>query len=485
MFFLSFTLHRLLLLIGLAFGAAVLLAACTVGPDYQKPTTDLPAGWVSAAPAADADGVQQLWWQNFHDPVLDQLITQAIADNPDVKIAEARILAARANRASAKAALLPTGDVSASGVREANQFAIPSGSFPGLTDPYNIFQTGFDASWELDLFGGHRRELEATNAELAGAIATRGDTLVSLLAEVARTYIDIRAAQAELKIAADTITSDRNAADIARQRFEAGQTARFDLTQADAQLEQAGSQLPYYRNQLAQAQFSLDVLIGAAPGTTKTLTDTPQPVPVAAQAVVLAAPAKVIANRPDILVAERQLAAATARQGEAVAQFFPDISLTGFLGLLNTDAGSLLRTASRSYLLSGKLVWPILSYGSLEANLDAANAQQQAALAQYQKTVLSALSDVERSVTSYTERERYRQALDRTVAADQHADAIARERYKEGLTSFLEVLDAERTLYAAQTQAALASAETSQDLVAVYKSLGGGWQSAPGDNKAP
>nr|MDP9128431.1 TolC family protein [Pseudomonadota bacterium] len=188
----------------------------------------------------------------------------------------------------------------------------------------------------------------------------------------------------------------------------------------------------------------------------------------------------VIVNRPDIREAERKLAAATAQQGVAVAKFFPDLSLTGFFGLLNTNAGQLLTTASKSWAAGGQVLWPILSYGALSANLDAANAQQQEAMAAYQKTIMAALSDVERSVTAYTKQQEYAETLEKAVADTRHAAAISRQRYKEGLTSFLEVLDAERTLYASESQMTAAEAATAQDLVAVYKSLGGGWRQAPG-----
>jgi len=226
---------------------------------------------------------------------------------------------------------------------------------------------------------------------------------------------------------------------------------------------------------LAQAEYSLDVLLGEQPGAAHALVGSTGAIPASDKKIVLMAPAAVIAHRPDIRVAERKLAAATAQQGVAVAQFFPDISLSGFVGLLNTNASSLLQAGSKSWMVGGNVLWPILSYGKLSANLDSANAGQQEALATYQKTMISALSDVERSVTAYTEQEKYRQSLMKAVADNRHASKISQERYKEGLTSFLEVLDAERTLYNSQNQLTDASARTSENMVAVYKSLGGGW----------
>jgi NodT family efflux transporter outer membrane factor (OMF) lipoprotein len=466
---------------------AALLAGCEVGPDYQRPEMGLPGSWISGGTQAAPDGQQapsaaeqidQVWWQNFNDPVLNQLIAHAAAGNLDVQIAEARIAEARATQSTAAAGLLPTGDFKATANREANQFAFP-GNLPGLTSPFNSYQTGFDASWELDLFGGHKRDLESASAGVEASIASRDEVLVSMLAEVARTYVDIRQYQSQLAVAEATIASDANSADIARQRFEAGQSPRVDLTQAEAQLDQAKTQLPYYRNLLAQAEFSLDVLLGEQPGAAHTLVQQPMPIPLTDKGVVLAAPAVVIANRPDIRNAERQLAAATAMQGVAVAKFFPDISLNGFIGLLSTDIGQLPTAGAKSWLAGGSLVWPILSYGSLSANLDAANAKQQEAMLSYKKSMISALSDVEKSVTAYTEQENYRVGLERTVNDNKHTIEIARERYKEGLTSFLEVLDAQRTLYTSQSQLIQSVAQTSQNMIAVYKSLGGGWAQSP------
>jgi NodT family efflux transporter outer membrane factor (OMF) lipoprotein len=453
-----------------------LLPGCKMGADYDRPVAAAQAdSWVSSATDPQAE-IEQDWWKHFNDPMLDKFITRAIAGNWDLKVAEARIAEARAARATAGNDLLPTVNTDASYERQANRIAFPAAPGFNLAKPFDVYQTGFDASWELDLFGGKRRALESANADLQAAEATRDDARVSLLAEVARTYVDIRQYQAQLTIAQDTITADEETAQIARQRFKAGEAAEFEATQADAQAEQAKAQLPYYQNLLLQAEFSMDVLLGKKAGDTQSIIADSQPVPVADKVLVLAAPAKAIASRPDIRVAERKLASATAQQGVAVAQFFPDVSLSGFLGLLNTDAGDLLRRSSKSWDIGGNVLWPILNYGKLEANLHASDARQQEALAQYQKSVLTALSDVERSVTSYTKEEDHRAALSEAVKDDQKALSIARARYKEGLSSFTQVLDTERTLYVLQSQAAASGALASQNLISVYKSLGGGWQ---------
>jgi NodT family efflux transporter outer membrane factor (OMF) lipoprotein len=409
--------------------------------------------------------------------VLNQLIEKTLQGNWDLKIAEARIAEARAARATATNDLLPTVNTDANYERQGNRIAFGSVPFD-LAKPFDFYQTGFDASWELDLFGGRRRALESATAELKASEASSDDAMISLLAEVARTYIDIREYQAQIVIVEDTIAADEHTAKIARERFKAGEAPGLDATEAEAQVKQAQSQLPVYQSQLLQTEFSMDVLLGSKMGATQGIITSTAPIPLADKELVLATPAKVIAMRPDIRVAERKLASATAQQGVATAQFFPDVSLIGFFGLLSPTANELLNTGSKSWDVGGNVVWPILNYGKLSANLHASNAREQEAFAQYQKSVLSALADVERSVTAYNKEQTHRAALENVIAADLHALAIARARYKQGLSSFIDVLDAERTLYAAQSQAAASRGAESQNLIAVYKSLGGGWKNA-------
>lgn len=468
---------QMLLVAGFGLG----LAGCEVGPDYQKPETSVPPEWASeqSQGVSDKAEIDQAWWRNFNDPVLAKLIDKAAANNFDLKIAEARIARARAGVASSDAALLPTGDVKGSATREGNRIALPGGSgnpFAALLHkPFNVFEAGFDASWEMDLFGGNRRAEESAEAQLQASEASRDDVRVSLLAEVARSYVAIRQYQARLAIAADIVAAEKKTVDIAEQLFKAGQNPQLDVTQAQAALEQAETQLPHIRDGLAQEEYGMDVLLGEQPGTAQVMIGAPADIPASDKKLVLAAPAAVIAQRPDIRVAERKLAAATAQQGVAAAKFFPDISLTGFFGALNTSMNNLATAGNQSWLAGGSVLWPILSYGTLSANLDAADAQQQEAMAAYQKTIIGALSDVERSLSAYTEQEKFLQSSLNEVEKTKHARAIAQERYQQGLTSRLAVLEADRSLYAAEDRLTQARGEASQNLIAVYKSLGGGW----------
>lgn len=447
------------------------LPACTVGPDYHVPQNILPSHWLSSEKVDDSATLQQEWWKQFHDPVLDQLIAKAAAGNFDMKIAQARIAEARAGVRGAKNNLLPAVNSSATADRQANRVA-----FPGpidLSKPFNTFQAGFDASWELDLFGGARRGIEAQEANFSAAEATADDIRVSMLAEVARTYIDIRVAQANLDIANQLTEADQKTLDITKERFAAGDVAGVDVTRARAELEQTQSDIPHYHDQIAQSEFKIDVLLGEQPGTTYELTKEASAIPSIAGSATLATPASAIANRPDIRVAERQLAAATAQQGVAVAKFFPDISLSGFIGLLNVDAANLVQSGSRSWNGEGSVVLPILNYGALSANLDIADAKQQQAMTNYKKTVIAALSDVERSVSAYEQGLLQNEDVQKSVSDSSHAVEVARQRYKEGLTSLLEVLDAERHFYAGRYLQAGEEGKNAQNLIALYKSFGG------------
>lgn len=463
---------------------AIFLFGCTVGPDYRKPETNSPKNWISSQHhqgLTAKDIHEQAWWRSFNDPVLNQLIAKAVQGNFDLKSAEWRISEARALYNLGMAALLPMGDMMGSVNRQKNQIAFPTGGSPTIADlvkqPFNVFKFGFDASWELDLFGGHRRDAESALADQEASVASFDEMMIVLLAEIAHTYVDIRLYQTQLNLAQNVFAIDEKAIGIVKQRFEAGGSPGMEVARAEAQQAQSQEQIHYFRNLLAQSEYKMDVLLGEQPGVSHDIiVFADASVPVVDMKLILAAPAAVIANRPDIRKAERKLAVATAQQGVAIAKFFPDVSLAGFIGLFNTNAANLLSISSASWSMGANVLWPILSYGSLSANLDAADARQQQALAKYQQTIISALSDVERSFTAYTEQEKHRQAREKATAAVRHVHEIAQERYRQGLTSFMEVLDAERNLHASNNLLIMAAAKTTQNIIAVYKSLGGGWK---------
>ena len=453
-----------------------ILGACTVGPDYSSPKTDVPQSWLASSSTEEVQ-LQANWWKHFNDPVLDKLIEKAESSNFDLKIAENRITEARASRQMAKSDLLPQANAKASAQREGNQLQFP-GAPASLKKPFSIYQAGFDASWEADIFGGKKRELESTTAELQASESSLNSIKISMLAEVAKNYINIRQYQAQIKLANDTLAADEKTLEINNKLFKAGTSPKLDVIQAQSRVNDTKSQLPKYESMLAQTEYATDVLLAEKPGYTHSLTMEVKPIPLTDKDLILSAPAKVIANRPDIVMAERKLASATAQQGVATAAFYPDISLSGFIGLMNVDGAHLLESGSKSWSLSGGILLPILNYGKLSANLSATDARQQEALTDYQKSVITALSDVESSVTAYQKDEQEHAALASSVEQKEHAAKIADDRYKLGMTSFLEVLDAKRAQYTTQQQLLISTATTSQNIVAVYKSLGGAWEPA-------
>ncbi len=463
--------------------ACVLLTACKIGPDYTVPKAkNLPESWREAK---SADGkplyalldekslAEAMWWKSFNDPVLDDIIVKGVSQNFDLKIANARISEARAQLASVKSDLLPQVNIAGSAEREANEVVFPGFSVP---KPFDIFQTGFDASWELDVFGGNRRALESARALFGAARATRDDVRISVLAEIARNYINVRRYQAQEAITGNIVKANQEALKITKDLFGVGSAIESDVINAENQLSQAQAQALTYQSLLAASEYALDLLLGEHPGATHALVTPVKPIPVADKQFVLNAPATVIANRPDIRIAERNLAASTSEIGVAKSKLFPDISIAGFFGFLSTSSGTLLTAQSKAWNINGNVTWPILNYGKISAGIHYSEAQQQEALETYKKSVTAALVDVETSLSSYNKQEENRTLADKIVSNQTHAEAIANQRYKTGVTSLMEALAAQKNLYAAQLQQADATAFTSQDFVAVYKSLGGGWK---------
>ena len=472
------------------------LASCKVGPDYQTPKNDIPDAWhetkpmtatpkaeeQQAAPELDKKALAEIeWWKQFNDPVLDALIEKGLAQNYDLKIAKARIAEARAQLAQAKSALLPEMDIMGSAEREANEIAFGTTTFP---KPFNIFQTGFDASWETDVFGGNRRIFEAVGALFGASKADMDEARISALAEIARTYINIRAYQAQVAAAQDTVTEEENNLKIRQELFHAGSTSETDAIHARTSDMQAKAQLLNYQSLLAASEYNLDLLLGEKPGTTHGLVAEVKPIPVADKDIVFTAPAEVIANRPDVRAAERRLASSNAEIGAAKSKLFPELSLGGFFGFFSPVSDTLIQAGSKSWNITGSIHWPILNYNEVTAGINLAKAQHEEALEIYKKSVTAALVDVETSLSSYNKQEQARILADKTVTENQHALDIANMRYKSGMDAFTEVLDAQKTFYASKIQAAATTASSSQDFIAVYKSIGGGWKAAKAPDKA-
>lgn len=502
----------------LALLPALLLGACAVGPDFKAPTADAPADWNDMqraqnapndprAPHADAPSVAQTsadpdprWWKQFHDPMLDSLIERAVAGNLDLQAAVLRITEAREQSIAAGAAGLPQIGANASVKREqlgvkgflesqgvydqinniggSNGTQIRQG-LDSATQPTTLYQYGFDASWELDLFGRVRRSVESADAQTLAQIESRNDALVSLESEVARTYAQLRGAQAIKQITLAEIDAEQQILDLTREQARVGLTSQQDVQSASAQVGTLQAQLPTLDAQIAQAMNGLAVLSGSPPGTLDAeLADTTgsAAVPPVPPTVPVGLPSTLARRRPDIRRAEAQLHAATAEVGVAVAQLYPDISLTGQVGMRASKASYLAHWSSLFWSVGPSISLPIFEGGQLRANVRVAKAEAGAAALQYRQTVLSALQDVDNALVTYRTEQDRRAALVRTVEANRISLQLATDSYRKGLTAFVTVLDAERQLAQTREQLAQSTVNVTTDLIAVYKSLGGGWQ---------
>jgi NodT family efflux transporter outer membrane factor (OMF) lipoprotein len=478
------------------------LFGCTVGPDFVPQKPDLPKDWVATAKPQGSIQAQPgivtaapldagAWWASFHDPILSSLIERAAASNLDIRTAALRIAEARALRNVAGADQWPSlsGNASYQNQRFSEKTAQGSlfgslgklGSGTGLTipsypNPYDQFQIGFDASWEPDLFGGVRRSVEAADADAQASVEDANDALVSLEGEVARSYIDLRNAQAHRKITQDNLDTQHEIEVLAREKMRAGLGNDFDVSNAAAQTTTTQSQLPLYNRQIDTDINQLSELLAREPNALQTELQTPAAVPPVPPDVPIGLPADLIRRRADIRAAEARLHAATARVGVAVADLFPRVTLDASFGTQAERFPDLANWASRFINIGPSLQIPIFEGGKLRATVRLQNIREKEAAVAYAKAVLTALHDVENALIEYNTEQSRRQSLQVTLLHNQNVLALARRRYKIGLTAFLDVLDAERTLQQTQLSLADSTAAVSTDLVALYKALGGGWE---------
>ncbi len=461
------------------------VCACAVGPSYTRPAVPVPETWselqAGQVAAADRPAIAR-WWMAFHDPTLEGLVTRAVDGNLDLKIAAARVMEARAARGIATSRALPQIDASAAYSRAQRSEAVPPfNSAAGASSPFgarvqDTFEAGFDASWEIDVFGGVRRDVEAAWAQVQAAEEGRRDVLVTAVAEVARNYVELRGAQRRLEILEATLRSQRDTLDLARVRFDAGLGSELDVTRAEGLLDATASQRPELERLARRAIHALDVLLGREKGALAAALEAPGAVPPLPPEIPSALPSELLSRRPDLRRAERELAAATARIGVATADLFPRFSIVGSFSRRSEDLGDLTSGASQSWALVPGVRWPIFAGGRIRANIRVQEARQEQALLQYEKAVLVAVEEVENALSAYV-RERRRQAdLGASVGANRRALDLATERYTGGLESFLSVLDAQRSLYAAEDLFVQSQSGSAVDLIAVYKALGGGWE---------
>jgi len=451
------------------------LAGCMVGPDYREPVPVVSNRWQTERdPAAGLKPIDpetlKTWWQSFGDARLDRLMNQALSGNLDVKMALARIDQARAQRRGTRAELFPEVNASAN----AGRFDNPLPGIVPTSTRFNLFELGFDAFWEVDLFGRLRRRVEAASADLDAAVEDYGQTLVTLTADLARAYVEYRSLQEQLRITRSNLDTQQHTLRLTERLFEVGSGTRHDVVRARAQTETTAAQIPSLKAELMATLRQMEVLVGKQPGALTLDLEEPSPVPIAPGREILASPAATIRHRPDLRVAERRLAAATALQGAAIAEWFPKLSLATFLGFRNTQLEDLFKSASFSYAVAGNLLQPLVNFGRIQAGIDLADAQQREAYVAFEKAVLEALRETETALTRYLQEELRRQSLARSVADQRESVRLSQLRYQEGVISFLDVLDAQRALYAAELELARSQAAVSTQLIAVYKALGGG-----------
>lgn len=459
------------------------LAACAAGPHYRVPKPDQPAAFAAQPANATADIDLGSWWKSLNDPELDSLVERAANSNLDLQIALDRLQQARTYEAVVLGHALPEVDATGAAAKgtgsdlargRAEQGLVSADNTSGLQHINTI--VGFDAVWELDLFGKFRREFEAARADAQGARAARNDVLTTVVADVVRAYIDLRGFQLRAGILHQAETLLEESLRIVKIRYQRGITNELDVALAARELATLQSQIAPVEAQISAAQYSLAVLVGEYPEKMLGELSTPNLIPTMPAAAAPGVPLDLLKRRPDIQQAERQLAAATARIGIATANLFPQVGLVGSIGSEGQGLGTAPSMAKHIWSFGPAAIWPILDFGALDAQVDIADLNARSKLAQYRKAILNAVQEVDSSLAAYQADRQRLQKLGDAVVAGQRAVDLANARYERGLTDFLNVVDAERQFYELQEQYAEGQVAQGDEFVKLYKSLGGGWQ---------
>ncbi len=457
------------------------LGGCNVGPDYVKPEVETPDVWHQTLSAGLVEGETNLhtWWTVLNDPILNDLIDRAIAENKDLKTAFSRVREARAQRGVASGQQFPdidgTGDIFKTHQSEELAPVIP----PGLDRTDNYFQAGIDASWELDFWGRIRRSIESADAGYLASVEDYRDVLVLVLAEVALSYVEVRAAQARIHYAEANVSTQQQTLQLTQDRFDAEIAPELDVRQAELNLASTESIIPSLRILEAQAINRIAVLIGTYPAEIGETLRSPSPIPDLPETVSVGIPADLMRQRPDIRRAERQLASQTARIGVVTADLYPRFALLGTFSLEATQFHNLWSGGAGAFTFGPTMRWNIFDGGRVRNQIGVEDARTEQALNVYEQSVLRALEEVENAIVGYAQENVRREALARSVDAAQRSVELVQTLYRTGLTDFQNVLDMERSLAAQQDQLAASEGFLAQNLVLLYKSLGGGWQPDP------
>lgn len=468
-----------------------LLAGCTVGPDYHRPVLASPAAFMGSAAVSSrttgstADGV--VWWSHFHDATLTRLEKEAQAQNLDIAQAVARVTQARAGLRGATAALLPSGSVSGSAAAarlSADTLQGQQITAFGIGRDTEAYEGDLNAGWELDLFGGLQRSREAALDDYQAARADVAAARLAVAAQVADTYLMIRGLQARLSIANEQVVAQQHLVDTVGLQYRKGIAAELQLRQAEGVLAQVKATVPDLQTALDGALNALDIVMGVQPGTYRPALATAQPVPDTPPVTDIGGPADLLRRRPDLIVAERRLAASNARIGVAVAEYFPRISLSGLLGTASTGTASLF--TGRAFQAQGAagLRWRLFDFGRVDAEINRARGQTAEALAAYRLAALRASQDVEDAFSTLIYAEQRQRSLVDGERSLTRAQASSLAAYKGGVVSLIEVLDADTRLLATRDALAQARTASARAAVASYRALGGGWQEMAGDGLA-
>lgn len=465
--------------------SAGLLAGCAVGPDYQLPVTaDLPASFANTKPDEFAErDVETHWWKLFGDQQLSALIDQTIAHNYELQAARANLAEARALYLETGLNLLPT-VTSHANYTEQKRSTGSLNNRAFVPRELKLYNTGFDASWEVDFFGRVRRNVEASNDEVEAQEASLHDIGVSLIAEAARNYFELRGLQNQLAVAQKNADNQAQTLALTQVKLENGRGTELDTARAQAQLESTKAGIPRLQSAIAHTIHRLSVLTGQMPDALTATLAQSAPLPNAPDTIRIGSPEQLLRRRPDIRIAERSLAAATARIGVATADLFPRVTFVGNISLEANTLSGIVAPGSESYSVGPKISWAAFDLGRVYARIKAADARAEASLAGYEQTVLNALEETENALVNYRQERARRTSLTAAAEASEKASHLAHLRYQEGISDFLTVLDAEQRLLQDQSQLAQSQTATATALTAVYKALGGGWEEVQTEEKA-
>ncbi len=453
------------------------VASCAVGPDYQPQENNYSQNWASSpSDRVTQEDIMVEWWKVFKDPLLESYIERAAFNNKDIQIALANLKSARALRGVENAALLPQVGSSSQASRSKSSDAVSSFNSGEIR---NLYDAGFDASWEADIFGGNRRAIEAADARLGGASADYNSVMLSTLAEVARNYYEARGLQKRIAITKNNSELLKKTFGVLDSRFEAGEASNFDVSRARGEYQLTRARVPNLEADLHASIFTLSVLLGEPPEALLEEMQSVKPLPTPPDLVPVGLRSDLLRRRPDIKSAERELAASVADIGVETAELYPKFFLTGTAGSQARLFGDVFSAAGGVWSLSSLVQWSIFEGGAIRARIQAEEAESQGALANYEKTILEALADAETALTRYGRELETRKLLNEGVQSRRQSVAFAKELFDAGEQDYLAVLDVERELTASEDDLVVSETNSITKLIALYAALGGGWEVFP------